>query len=106
VANGNRLGEGHVQTEWARYRPGNLCDFKGMSEPCPLVVVGEDEDLRLPGEASERRGVQDAVAVALEAGAYRRFVFVLIAHRRATAGRARRQRGGFNRFEMLTDLLM
>jgi hypothetical protein len=32
------------------------------------VVVGEDEDLRLARQATEGRGVEDAVAVALEAG--------------------------------------
>ena len=50
---------------------GDLGDLEGVGEPGALVVVGEDEHLGLAGQAAERAGVQDAVAVALEAGAPR-----------------------------------
>ena len=50
---------------------GHLGDLERVGEPGALVVVGEDEHLGLAGQAAERGGVQDAVAVALEAGAQR-----------------------------------
>jgi len=42
-----------------------------VGEAGALVVIGEDEDLRLAGQATERRRVEDAVAVTLETGAVR-----------------------------------
>ena len=50
-------------------RRGHLGHLEGVGQPGALVVVGEDEDLGLAGQAPEGGGVQDAVAVALEAGA-------------------------------------
>jgi hypothetical protein len=52
-------------------RARDLGDLERVRQPGPLMVVGEHEDLGLAGEPTERRGVQDAVAVALEAGAER-----------------------------------
>ena len=71
VAERDGLGERHVQPERAGDRRGDLGDLERVGEPGALVVVGEDEDLGLAGQPAERAGVQDAVAVALEAGAPR-----------------------------------
>ena len=67
VAEGDGLGEGDVEAERPGHRRGDLGDLEGVGEPGALVVVGEHEHLRLAGQAAERRGVEDAVAVALEA---------------------------------------
>ncbi len=69
VAERDRLGERDVQPQ----RPGDgACDLRHlerMGQPGALMVLGEDEDLGLAGQAAEGGGVEDAVAVALEAGA-------------------------------------
>ena len=67
VAEGDGLGEGDVEAERPGDRRGHLGDLEGVREARALVVVGEHEHLGLAGEAAERRGVQDAVAIALEA---------------------------------------
>ena len=71
VAEGDGLGEGHVEPSGPGHGRGDLGDLEGVGEPGALVVVGEDEDLRLPGQAAEGAGVEDPVAVALEGGAER-----------------------------------
>ena len=72
VAEGDGLGEGHVEAARAGDGGGDLGDLERMGQAGALVVVGEDEDLGLSGESAEGRGaVQDPVAVALEAGAER-----------------------------------
>ena len=48
---------------------GDLRHLERVGEAGALVVLGEHEDLGLAGQAPEGGGVQDAVAVALEAGA-------------------------------------
>ena len=68
VAQGDGLGEGHVQPAGAGDAHGHLGHLERVGQPGPLVVVGEDEDLGLAGQPPERRGVQDPVAVPLEAG--------------------------------------
>ena len=55
-----------------------------------MVALVRHEDLRLVGEAAERRRMDDPVAVALEIGAGRRKGFGL----KATAGGARIDRVG------------
>ena len=61
-----------VSATFSRQRPGDagghLGHLEGVGEPGPLMVGGEDEDLGLARQAPEGGGVQDAVAVALEAG--------------------------------------
>ena len=53
-------------------RRGDLGHLERVGEAGALVVLGKDEHLRLAGQAAEGRGaVQDAVAVAFEAGAER-----------------------------------
>ena len=71
VADGDRLGEGHVEAKGLGDRPGDLGDLEGMGETGALVIVGEHEHLGLAGEPPERRVVQDAIAIPLEAGAER-----------------------------------
>ena len=65
------LGERHVQAEPGGDGPGHLGHLEGVGEPGALVVFREDEHLGLAGQSPERRAVQDAVPVPLEAGAER-----------------------------------
>ena len=69
VAEGDGLGQGDVQPAGPRDGRGDLRHLERVGEAGALVVLGEDEDLGLAGQPAERGGVQDAVAVALEAGA-------------------------------------
>jgi hypothetical protein len=76
VPEGDGLGEGDVQPGGARDAGRDLGDLEGVGEPRALVVLGEDEHLRLAVQPAERRCVEDAIAIALEARAVRvrRFV--------------------------------
>ena len=58
--------EGDIETQCARDGHGHLGDFECVSEPRSLVIIGEDEDLGLSGEATERSGVQDAISISFE----------------------------------------
>ena len=69
VTEGDGLGEGHVQPAGPRDGRGDLCHLERVGEAGALVVLGEHEDLGLAGQPAEGGGVEDAVAVALEAGA-------------------------------------
>src|SRR5664280_2512111 len=69
VAESDRLGQGDVEATGPGDAGGHLGHLQRVGQPGPLVVVGEYEDLGLAGQSPERRGVQDAVAVALETGA-------------------------------------
>ena len=71
VPQGDGLGEGDVEPRRLGQADRHLGDLDGVREPGPLVVLGEDEHLRLAGQAPEGGGVEDAVAVPLEAGAVR-----------------------------------
>ncbi len=73
------VGERHgldeilVETEHPREAAPDLRGLERVGEAVPVVVaLVVDEDLGLVLEAPERRGVDDAVAVALEGGAVRR----------------------------------
>ena len=67
VAEGDRLGQRDVEAEGPGDRRGHLGHLQGVGEPGALVVVGEHEHLGLAGQPAEGGGVEDAVAVALEA---------------------------------------
>ena len=69
VPEGDGLGEGHVEPAGPGDGRGDLRHLERVGEAGALVVLGEDEDLGLAGQPAERGGVEDAVAVALEAGA-------------------------------------
>ena len=71
VAEGDGLGERHVETEGACNRYRDLRHFEGMSESRALMVVGKDEDLGLAGQPTKSRGVQDAITIPLETCAER-----------------------------------
>ena len=58
-----------VEPDGARDAGRDLGDLEGVGEARAHVVIGEDEDLGLAGEAAKGARVQDAVAVALETGA-------------------------------------
>ena len=69
VAEGDRLGEGHVEPAGPGHRRGHLGHLERVGEPGALVILGEDEDLGLAGQAPERGGVEDPVTVTFETGA-------------------------------------
>ena len=54
VPEGDGLGQGHVQPAGPGDPGGHLGDLECVGQPGPLVVVGEDEDLGLAGQAPER----------------------------------------------------
>jgi hypothetical protein len=68
VAERDRLGERHVEPQSTGDRHRHLGHLEGVGQSGALVVVGEDEHLRLAGQATKGGGVQDAVTVAFETG--------------------------------------
>ncbi len=71
VAQGDGLGQGQVESKGAGDGHGHLGHLERVGEAGALVVGGEHEHLGLAGQPAEGGGVQDAVAIALEAGADR-----------------------------------
>ncbi len=71
VADRHRFDQRHIEAQRLGDRTCHLGHFEGVGHAGALVIVGEHEHLGLAGETSERRVVQDAVAVAFEAGAER-----------------------------------
>ena len=71
VAERDRLDERHVEPQRPPDARRDLRDLERVREPRALVIGGEDEDLRLAGQAAKGARVQDAITVALEAGAHR-----------------------------------
>src|SRR5690606_39274760 len=71
VTDRDRLGESDVEAGRPGNRGGHLVHLEGVREAGALMVLGEHEDLRLAGQPSKRRRVQDAVPVPLEAGPLR-----------------------------------
>ena len=69
VAEGDRLGQGHVEPAGPGDAGGHLGHLQRMGQPGALVVVGKHEDLGLAGQSAEGGGVEDPVAVPFEAGA-------------------------------------
>ena len=69
VAQRDRLGQCHVEAACTRDRGGHLGHLERVREPRAQVVRRKNEHLGLPGKPSEGVGVQDAIAIALEAGA-------------------------------------
>ena len=67
VAERYGLGERNIEPKRTSNGCGDLCDLKGVCEPCPLVIVGKDEHLGLARETTESGRVQDAVAITFEA---------------------------------------
>ena len=71
VPEGDRLGQCHVEPDGAGDRGRHLRHLDRVGQPGALMVLGEHEHLGLPGEAAERRAVDDAVPVPFEAGSVR-----------------------------------
>jgi len=94
VAQRDRFGEGDVKAHGARDTGRDLGHFEGVGETSAHVVLGKDEDLRLSREASKRRTVQYAVAVAFEARS--KLVGLLLA--RSNARRVRPRGAGSEQF--------
>src|SRR5215218_7412650 len=63
---GDRLDQGHIDTDSTGDGCGDLSHLYGMGQPSPLVVGWKDHDLGLTGQPPERRGMHNAVAVTLE----------------------------------------
>ncbi len=102
VAERDGLCERDVEAARARDRSRDLCHLERVREAGALVILGEHEDLRLAGEAPKRRGVQDAVPVALEARSPRVGLFGHGSPSRVTgAGSPRRQELLFERLSLL-----
>lgn len=90
VAERDGLGKGNIEPECTRDGGGDLCNFECMRESRSLMIIRKDEDLGLAGEATEGRGMQDAVAVALEARPKRVRCFLAGADARADGSRGGR----------------
>lgn len=71
VAERHRLDQGNVEAECLSDRSRHLGDFEGMGHAVALMVTGKHEHLCLAGEATERRVVENSVAVTFEAGSVR-----------------------------------
>src|SRR3954447_26765392 len=67
VAEGDRLGQRHVEAEGTGHAGGNSADIKSMRLTGALVVVTKHKVLRLAGQPAECAGVQDTIAFSLEA---------------------------------------
>jgi hypothetical protein len=67
----DRFGQSDVQSACLGDPGGHLRHLEGVTEPGPLMIRGEDEDLGLARQSTEGRRVQDAVPVPFEAGAPR-----------------------------------
>ena len=69
VAERDGFDQGNVGADRRGDGDSNLGHLKGMGEPSSLMVLGENEHLRLPGEPSKGGGlVQDSVSISLETG--------------------------------------
>lgn len=71
VSERDGFGEGDVEAERSGHRHRDLGHFERVREASALMIVGEHEHLGLAGETAKRRGVENAVAIALEARAER-----------------------------------
>src|SRR6516165_716666 len=67
VSQRQSLREVFVETERAADRARDLRHFEGVGQPCAVMVaLVIDKDLRLVRQPTERRRMDDAVAVALK----------------------------------------
>ena len=99
----DRLGQVLVQPQGARHRARDLRDLERVRQAGAVVVaLGRDEHLRLVGKPPERLGVDDAVAVALEAGAVGTGLHLPQSARRAV----RKRRPGGEHFTLAFFLLL
>ena len=72
VAERDGFGQILVEPQGAGHRASDMADVERVRQPDAVVVaLGREEHLRLVLETAERFGVDDPVAVALEAGADR-----------------------------------
>ncbi len=71
VAYGDCFGECHVEPHGAGNCGGDLSNLESVSKARPLMVLGENEDLRLPSKSPKCAAVQDAVSVTFETSALR-----------------------------------
>ena len=80
VGQGDGFSEVFVEAEDAGQGAGNLGDLDGVGQTGAVVVAfGVEKDLGLPFESTKGGTVEDAVAVALEAGAERVLRFGMLA---------------------------
>ena len=104
VPQADRFDQIFVQAQCARDGAGDLRHLQRVREPRAIVIAKRrDKDLRFMFQPAKRLGVQDAVAVALKAGAHWRLVFGPVAYGRVALGRQRRKPFVFVRFSALSD---
>ena len=70
VSERDGLDQGDVDRRGPGDRGRHLGDLEGVGQPGPLMVTGMHHDLGLPGQPAERGGVDDPVAIPLEAGPF------------------------------------
>lgn len=102
VPEGDRLGEGDVESDRPRDGHRNLCHLESMGKSRSLMIFGKHEDLGLACQPAERRSMQNAVAVTLEAGAERVGLLLdgAVSRTERTRGERRKQ-GCFARFPLI-----
>ena len=65
----DRFGKIFIQAERFGNSSGNLWNFKGVREPCAVMVAGgRKKDLRFVFEPAKRFWMNNAVAIMLEGG--------------------------------------
>ena len=69
VPEGDRVGQRHVDADAAGDRGRDLSHLESVGQPGALVVGWIDDNLRFAGQAPERGGVHNPIAVTFEAGA-------------------------------------
>jgi len=80
MSEANCFDQVFIESQSARNSAGDLGNFKGMRQAGAVVVtLGRNKYLGFVFEAPEWLGMQYAVAVTLEASAYRRFGFGVFA---------------------------
>ena len=108
MAEGDGLCQGNVQSQHTSDGHGDLRDFQCVCQAGSLVIVREDKDLCLAGQAPERRRVENAIPVAFEARA--EGILVLLSITSSGTDSASRERseidvGGRFAFDAVGDVL-
>jgi len=76
MTQGNRFGEVFVQAQGSSHSPGDLADFKGMSQSGPVMITfRREKNLRLILQTTESFTMQNAISINLKDGSYRARIF-------------------------------
>ena len=71
VAQSYSVSQGDIRADSGRNRSCDLSHFESMSEASALMIGGMDDNLSFASQPSERRGMDDAIPVALKTGTFR-----------------------------------